>query len=271
MPTKEEEKASVRDFWERASCGEELYLPSLDLDGFAKQAGMRYDLEPYILPFLGCDRTQGLAVLEVGVGLGADHEQFARSGAHLTGIDLTKRAIELTAYRFQLLGLHSDLISGDCELLPFPDSSFDHVYSWGVIHHTPNTQKAAKEILRVLKPGGSFRIMIYHRRSLIGYMLWIRYALFRGRPFTSLDEIYANHLESPGTKAFTPEEAKSLLAGASQLDIEVKLTHGDLLSSNSGQRHQGFLLSLARIIWPRWFIRRFLTERGLFLLISGRR
>ena len=271
MPIKGDKKALVRDFWERASFGEEVYLRSLHLDGFAMQTRIRYALEPFILPFMGCDRTQGLAVLEVGIGLGADHEQFARSGARLTGIDLTKRAIELTTYRFQLLGLHSDLLSGDCELLPFFDSSFDHVYSWGVIHHTPNTQQAAQEILRVLKPGGSFRIMIYNRRSMIGYMLWIRYALLRGRPLTSLDAIYANHLESPGTKAFTPEEAKSLLAGASQIDLEVKLTHGDLLSSQAGQRHQGFLLRLARKIWPRWFIRRFLKEHGLFLLISGRK
>ncbi len=147
-------KEDVRDFWDEASCGEKLYLEGLDLDGFRKQSLIRYELEPFIIPFANFDAAKGKQVLEVGVGLGADHQRFAECGALLTGIDLTPRAIEMTQQRFNNLGLKSDLSVGDAENLDLADNSFDIVYSWGVIHHSPNTQKAADEIFRVLKPGG---------------------------------------------------------------------------------------------------------------------
>lgn len=87
-------------------------------------------------------------------GLGADHQRFAEAGAVLTGVDLTPHAIEMTRQRFKKLGLKSNLKVGDAECLNFPANSFDIVYSWGVIHHSPDTQKAVNEIFRVLKPGG---------------------------------------------------------------------------------------------------------------------
>lgn len=63
------------------------------------------------------------------------------------------------------------------------------------------------EVHRVLRPGGSARIMIYHKYSPVGYMLWLRYGVLQGRPFRSLSDIYCHHLESRGAKAFTIDEA----------------------------------------------------------------
>lgn len=264
-------KAAVREFWEAAACGETLLLDRADLDGFERQARLRYRIEPYIAGFAGFDDVRGRAVLEVGVGLGADHVEFARHGAMLTGVDLTTRAIEMTRRRFAALGLTSDLRVADAENLPFADDRFDLVYSWGVIHHSPDTARAAREILRVLRPGGRFAVMVYQRYSIIGFMLWLRYGLMRARPFTSLDAIYDHYLESPGTKAYTPDQGASLFEGAVDVRVRSVLTHGDLLESDAGQRHRGPLLNIARRIWPRWFIRRFLPDRGLFLLIEGRK
>ena len=121
----------------------------------------------------------------------------------------------------------------------------------------------------MLKPGGRFTVMIYQRRSLVGLMLWLRYALLAGRPFTSLDQIYARYLESPGTKAYSLAEGRALFAGAGTVQSWSELTHGDLLSSGAGQRHEGRLLNLARRIWPRRLLARFMPGWGLFLLIAG--
>lgn len=85
-------------------------------------------------------------MLEIGVGLGADHERFARAGAIPTGIDLTARAISNTRRRFALNELVSDLRVSDAEALPFADGSFDIVYSWGAIHRAPDTSAAAQEM-----------------------------------------------------------------------------------------------------------------------------
>lgn len=261
----------MAEFWNEASCGEALYLSTEERAGYAEQARIRYELEPYILRFAEFKSSSGKRVLEIGVGLGADHQQFAEAGAELFGCDLTERAIEHTRRRLGLFELHSKLQQADAEALPYENECFDIVYSWGVIHHSPNTAKAVEEVHRVLKPGGKAKVMIYHRYSFVGYMLWLRYALARLKPFISLNRIYAEHLESPGTKAYSVAEARELFGSFTDVNIEIVLTHGDLLSSSAGQQHEGVLLELARKLWPRWLIRRFFDRHGLFMLVSAQK
>jgi SAM-dependent methyltransferase len=260
------DKQAVHDFWDAASCGETLYLQARD---YAAQASKRYELEPYIAPFADFAAAEGRDVLEIGVGLGADHQRYSEAGARLTGVDLTERAVEHTRQRLAASNLRSQLRVADAEKLPFDDASFDIVYSWGVLHHSPNTPRAIDEVWRVLRAGGSARVMIYHKYSIVGYMLWVRYGLLAGRPGRTLAEIYAQHLESPGTKAYTVEEARRLFARFSSVQIETVLTHGDLLASDVGQRHRGPLLTIARALWPRWLIRKLLPRHGLFMLIRA--
>ena len=265
------DKAQVRDFWNDASCGEALYLQGCDADAYEAQAKRRYELEPYIPAFAGFDNANKKRILEVGVGLGADHQRFAQAGAQLAGIDLTERAIEHTMRRLRAFGLTSHLAIGDAEELNFPDRYFDCVYSWGVLHHSPDTRKAMTEVWRVLKEGGSAKLMIYHKWSLVGFMLWVRYAMLRLQPWMSLRTVYSRYLESPGTKAYSTREARELLSQFREVRIEVVLSHGDLLESMAGQRHRGILLSLARRIWPRALIRRVFPGLGLFMLIEARK
>lgn len=262
-------KIKVLEFWDRASCGEELYLNSLEKESFQGHSEARYQLEPYILNFADFNNAKGKKVLEIGVGLGADHQKFAEAGANLYGIDLTERAIAITKKRFDLFDLRSELSVGDGENLSFSEASFDMVYSWGVLHHSPNTAKAIGEVFRVLKPGGMAKVMIYHKYSMVGLMLWLRYALLKGNPFLTMDYIYSHYLESPGTKAYTIVAAKKLFSDFKSYKIETVLTHGDLLSSNVGQSHRGLSLAIAKFIWPSWFIKLFFKKFGLFMLIEA--
>jgi ubiquinone/menaquinone biosynthesis C-methylase UbiE len=237
---------------------------------FEEQAAARYRMEPYIHEFAGFAGGAGRDVLEIGVGMGADHLEWARARPRrLVGVDLTERGVAWTRDRLALWGYEAEVFVGDAERLPFPDASFDMVYSWGVLHHTPDTPGAIREVHRVLRPGGEARVMIYNRHSIVGYLLWTRYALLAGRPRRSLDEIYAAHLESPGTKAYTPAEARALFAGFRSVRTDVKLSNGDLLEGAAGQRHEGAALGLARRVWPRALVRRSLGDRGLFLLVSA--
>ncbi len=266
----EKNKELVKEFWNAASCGEELYLKGSDeVSQFNHQLSIRYQLEPYILSFAQFESFKNKKVLEIGVGLGADHQKIAENGAILEGCDLTERAIEHTNRRFKLLGLQTKLQVADAEALPYANNQFDIVYSWGVIHHSPNTPKAVAEIHRVLTTGGTAKIMIYHKYAMVGYMLWLRYALLKFKPFTTLETIYANYLESPGTKAYTVNEAMQLFKDFSKVEIDTVLTHGDLLSSNAGQRHKGIVLTIARYLFPRWIIKTFFPKQGLFMLITA--
>ena len=265
------DKQQVHDFWNEASCGENFYLHGSDRQAYDRQARQRYELEPYIPEFAGFDLARGKRVLEIGVGLGADHQRFAQAGADLNGIDLTARAVDHTARRLSAFGLASRLAVGDAERLEFPDESFDCVYAWGVLHHSPDTPKAVSEVWRVLKRAGEAKVMIYQKWSLVGLMLWFRYSLLGLQPWLSLRDIYARYLESPGTKAYSVAEARQLFSAFSEVRIRTVLTHGDLLDSMAGQRHHGVLLSLARKIWPRALIKRYFSGLGLFMLIEARK
>ena len=138
-------KDEVARFWNDASCGEKLPLESDTAEGYAAQALARYTLEPEIEEFAEFGKYCEQRVLEIGVGLGADHHRFAENGAIVTGIDLTERAINYSKHRFQVFGLKSELATGDAEDLKFLDDSFDLVYSWSVIHHSPDAPQVVRE------------------------------------------------------------------------------------------------------------------------------
>jgi SAM-dependent methyltransferase len=270
-PSVSSDKQRVRDFWDRASCGEDLYLANADKAGYQAQAEMRYRLEPYILDFADFGAARGKRVLEIGVGLGADHQKFVAAGADVYGVDLTERAVLHTRKRLQTFGLNSKLAIGDAENLDFGNEFFDLVYSWGVLHHSPDTPRAIAEVHRVLKCGGTAKVMVYHKWSMVGMMLWLRYALLALKPWRDLRSIFAEHLESPGTKAYTVAEARKLFQAFRDVEISTVLTHGDLLMSGAGQRHEGALLDIARKVWPRFIIRKIFPRAGLFMLIEVRK
>lgn len=209
-------KDAVAAYWNREPCGSKHARSEPGSPAFFREVeDSRASLEPFIDRFAGFDAAGGQEVLEIGMGLGTDLVRFARAGARVSGVDLTPRAIELARRRLAHEGLDGDLRVADAEDLPFDDASFDVVYSWGVLHHTPDTARAVAEALRVLRPGGRFCIMLYARRSWFALAVWGRQALLRGRPWRRVAAVLSEHLESPGTKAFTPGEFKRMIGSRS--------------------------------------------------------
>jgi len=102
-------------------------------------------------------------VLEVGVGCGSHAQLLAPRSGRYVGIDLTSYATETTAARLALFGLPGGVIRMDAEHLGLATATFDFVWSWGVIHHSSNTRAALEEIYRVMRPGGTLVVMVYHR------------------------------------------------------------------------------------------------------------
>lgn len=262
-------KDAVREFWDEASCGEVYAQGDTLLDQFEAHRRTRYALEPYLQGFARFPAARGKDVLEIGVGMGADHVELARNRPRsLVGIDVSPRAVDWTQRRLETYGFVPNVRTGDAESLPFDDESFDIVYSWGVLHHTPDTRAAFNEVHRVLRAGGEARVMIYHRPSVVGALLWSRYGLLAGRPFRSMTDIYASHLESPGTKAYTVREAQALVQAFARARIDVQLSLGDLIEGEVGQRHSGAALTATKRLWPRPLIQRVGQRFGLFLLLD---
>ena len=82
-------------------------------------------------------------------------------------------------------------------------------------------------------------------------------------------DIYAKHLESPGTKAYTLDETRQMFEQFSHADVRSQLSFGDLLEGEVGQRHRGAALRLAKSLWPRRLIRSRFDRFGLFVLIDA--
>ncbi len=160
-------KQEVREYWNAHPCGTQFtHLVAGSKEFYEEVERYRYQTQPFMRRLMEFDRFKGKRLLEIGCGLGTDLLQFARGGAQVTGVDLTPASIELVRKRFALYNLPVRAQVADAERLPFSDNSFDVVYSFGVLHHTPNTQQAIDEVFRVLKPGGRIIIMLYHRRSM---------------------------------------------------------------------------------------------------------
>jgi 2-polyprenyl-3-methyl-5-hydroxy-6-metoxy-1,4-benzoquinol methylase len=138
------------------------------------------DQRPFdrIIPF---DRLNGADVLEIGCGMGLHTELMARAGARVTAVDLSPTSVESTTRRLALKGLPGRVLEGDAEKLPFPDQSFDFVWSWGVIHHSSRTGRVVREIARVCRPNAEVRVMVYNRNGAWAYSILVRDHLLKRR------------------------------------------------------------------------------------------
>lgn len=247
----------VRAFWEQGPCGSSDAivgkLEPLTKEWFERIEEYRYETEPFIHSIAQFPRHHGKKLLEVGVGAGTDHLQWARSGLQCFGVDLTDAALEATRTRFAMYGFSSNLQRLDAEVLPFPDASFDIVYSWGVIHHSEKPEFIVSEIRRVLKPGGLFIGMMYGRRSPLVFKFWVKFALLAGKPWLSFADVVWDKVESVGTKSYTVAELGTMFANFDNAEIIPMITKADT-------DH-----------WPRWISKFFPDSWGWYIGIRARK
>ena len=166
--------ADVEFFWNaHPLCAFELPYPVGSREFFDWHHQVRHADEGQFAGHLyEFDRHKGEWVLDVGCGIGWLVWQFARGGANVTGIDLSDNSLALARRRLDYDGLQAELVKGNAQELPFPDGSFDFVTSAGVLHHTPDTQKAINEVYRVLRPGGRAMISLYYRNWALSRWMW---------------------------------------------------------------------------------------------------
>jgi ubiquinone/menaquinone biosynthesis C-methylase UbiE len=158
----------VQDYWNRRPC---------NIRHSAKEVGSReyfdeveerkYFVESHIPGFAQFDRWRGKRVLEIGCGLGTDAVNFARAGANYTGVDLSEKSLELARRRFEVFGLKGQFTACNAEELSrhLQAGHFDLVYSFGVIHHTPDQRAVVEQARKVIKADGEFRLMLYAKNS----------------------------------------------------------------------------------------------------------
>ena len=233
MSSLAEEKVRAREQWTGDPCGavhgEHEFGTREFFDTVERHRYTEY--APWMPQLMGFDKFRDARLLEIGCGMGTDLLQFARGGACCTGIDLTPRSIEITRHRFRLYDAGGAFMISDGEHLPFRDESFDVVYSNGVLHHTPDTAGAIREVHRVLRPGGTAKVMLYHRNSLnYWFDIVLRRGVLRGDFLRgrSVAEImsrvveFSSHDARPLVKVYSRKEARELFSMFKDVRVDVE-------------------------------------------------
>jgi len=164
----------VRDYWDRRPCNIRHSPRQVGTRAYFDEVEARkYFVEPHIQDFAQFERWNGRCVLEIGCGIGTDAVSFARAGADYTGIELSPASMALAQKRFEIFGLDGTFRTGDAEHLAefVPARSFDLVYSFGVIHHTPAPRAVIAGAREVIRPDGELRIMLYAKNSWKAMMI----------------------------------------------------------------------------------------------------
>jgi len=210
---------NVYNFWNTRPCNIRHSDKDIDsLEFFDEVAKKRYNAEPHILNFLNLSNVKGKRILELGSGIGTDAIQFAKHGAHMVCVDLTPNSIERCKKNFDTHNLTGEFYVCNIEELDktLPETlldSFDIVYSFGVIHHTPNPEKVIPHIKKFLKSDGEFRFMVYSKFS---YKLFWLMHINSQWTFDNADTLIQTYSEAqtgcPVTYTYTFDNIKELLS-----------------------------------------------------------
>jgi 2-polyprenyl-3-methyl-5-hydroxy-6-metoxy-1,4-benzoquinol methylase len=221
----------VQRYWDGRPCNiRHSPKPVGSREYFDEVEARKYLVEPHIPGFADFGRWRGKRVLEVGCGIGTDSINFARAGAELTAVDLSPESLGVAATRAEVMGVGDRIrfLQANAEELAsvLHGEQFDLIYSFGVVHHTPRPERALTEMGKLAAPGGTIKLMVYHRRSW--KVFWILATQERGR-FWKAEELIAKHAEAqtgcPVAFTYTRREARTLVEQAGFRVRELTVDH----------------------------------------------
>jgi ubiquinone/menaquinone biosynthesis C-methylase UbiE len=213
----------VRKFWDARPCNIlHSSLPVGSVEYFQNVEEKKYFVEPHIPLFAEFHRWKGKRVLELGCGIGTEAVNFARAGAMYTGVDLSSRSIELARKRFEVFHLSGEFIEGDAESLSnlFPGRTFDLIWSFGMIHHTPHPKRVIQQMKTLLDENGEVRVMLYSKVSYKLFFLMRKTGVWN---FANMDKLISQYSEAqsgcPITYTFTLAQIRELFEGFEILEM----------------------------------------------------
>tara|TARA_Y100000310_G_scaffold345197_1_gene462585 strand:+ start:2090 stop:2929 length:840 start_codon:yes stop_codon:yes gene_type:complete len=216
--TKNETKIQIEDvqkFWDRQPCNiKHSTFPVGTKEYFDGVEQRKYFVEPHIPNFCNFKKWKEKKVLEIGCGLGTDAINFARAGAILTVVELSKKSLDLAKKRFKLYNLSAKFFLGNAEELSkfVPVESYDLIYSSGVIHHSPNPEKIVNEIEKYCDKNTEIRILLYNKYGWKFFDIILRNWKFWKLGARHLSKKYSEaQVGSPVTFYYSVSDTKKLL------------------------------------------------------------
>jgi ubiquinone/menaquinone biosynthesis C-methylase UbiE len=214
MPEANTKAQDVLNYWDAHTMGTQF------LRGENVEPGTREYFErlhpiiyryEYVPPIFDAEskKLQDKKLLEVGCGMGFDVIEWAKRGVDVSAVDLTPNAIKIAEHHVELMGQKAELQVGSALDLPYPDNTFDAVWSRGVLHVTSDTPKAISEVYRVLKPGGRMIVVNLYNK----YSWFVFFTKFGRENFEFKEE------DAPVIDLYTVGEIKQLFSTFDQLEV----------------------------------------------------
>ena len=161
--------SEVQNYWDSRPCNIRHSKSEIGTRAYFEEVEARkYFVEPHIPAFADFASWKGKKVLEIGCGIGTDAINFVKSGAIYTGVELSNSSLDLTKKRFEVFGYKAqNLLIGNAEEISdlLPGQTFDLIYSFGVLHHTPSIEKALASIQKISGSNTMLKIMVYAENS----------------------------------------------------------------------------------------------------------
>jgi ubiquinone/menaquinone biosynthesis C-methylase UbiE len=265
--------AEVKNYWNSRPCNiRHSSKPVGSEEYFNEVEARKYFVEPNIPVFAEFPKWKGKKVLEIGCGIGTDTISFLRAGASVTAVELSEESLALAKKRAEVFGF-SDRVKfylANAEQLSdvLPVETYDLVYSFGVIHHTPHPEKVMAEIKKYLKPGGTVKIMVYNFFSW--KVLWMVIRFGQGQ-FWKARELVPKYSEaqigSPVTFSYTKKDiGQRLLGGFTITDMFV-----DHIFPYKFPEYKNYIY---KKVWyfrylPNWFFRWMERHFGWHLCVTA--
>ena len=201
----------VQDFWNTRPCNIRHSSKEVGTkEYFDEVEKKKFFVEPHIIDFTNFSSWNDKKVLEIGCGLATVGINFAFHGADYTGVELSEESLELAKKRFEVFEQSGKFYSGNAEELSsfVPAETYDLIYSFGVIHHSPYPEKIISEIKKYMNENSVLKIMLYAKDS------WKNYMIDGG-----LDQPEAQY-GCPIANTYTKQEVVELLDGYEVISIE---------------------------------------------------
>lgn len=228
---KEKKIDEVKNYWNSRPCNLRHSQKSIgSKEYFEEVEARKFFVEPHLVEFANFPSVKGKKVLEIGCGLGTTTINFAKFASKVTAVDLSDKSIELAKKRAEVYGLSDkiDFLNCNAEELSnyLPLQEYDLIFSFGVIHHSPNPDKILSELHKFLKPSGQLKVMVYYRYSWKVLWIMLKYGKFQ---FWNIAKHVAKYSEAqtgcPITYSYSESDAKKLFQNEGFKIVEMSPEH----------------------------------------------
>lgn len=211
----------VRNYWDARPCNSGWNFDGIEKgtkEYWDEVTKRKYLVEYHIPVWAEFDRWKGKRVLEIGGGICTTATSFAKAGAHITIAELSPKSMEYCKQRFEVMGLTDRatfyVVNAEELSSVVPVEQFDLVWSFGVIHHSPNPEKIVAEIRKYMHQETVLKLMVYSKISF--KLFWVLNHTNQWN-FGKMDEVVAHYSEaregSPVTYTYSQRGFHNLLSG----------------------------------------------------------